>query len=82
MKLLASNGLVSRSEYGEAKSVLDAAALTDLAAAAGAILQLLYYIMLVRAWAPAEPARLAQGWPKFGDSDELRPAFPGAGRGV
>jgi uncharacterized protein len=47
MKLLASNGLVSRSEYGEAKSVLDAAALTYLAAAAGAILQLLYYIMLV-----------------------------------
>ena len=47
MKLLASNGLVSRGEYGEAKSVLDAAALTYLAAAAGAILQLLYYIMLV-----------------------------------
>ena len=47
MKLLAANGLVSRSEYGEAKSVLDAAALTYLAAAAGAILQLLYYIMLV-----------------------------------
>lgn len=47
MKLLAANRLVSRSEYGEAKSVLDAAALTYLAAAAGAILQLLYYLMLV-----------------------------------
>jgi len=47
MKLLASNQLVSRSEYGAAKSVLDAAALTYLAAAAGAILQLLYYIMLL-----------------------------------
>ncbi len=48
MKLLAGNNLVSRSEYGEAKSVLDAAALTYLAAAAGAILQLLYYIMLAQ----------------------------------
>jgi Zn-dependent membrane protease YugP len=47
MKLLAANGLVSRAEYGEAKSVLDAAALTYLAAAAGAILQLLYYILLL-----------------------------------
>lgn len=47
MKLLASNGLVTRTEYGAAKSVLDAAALTYLAAAAGAILQLLYYVMLL-----------------------------------
>lgn len=48
MKLLAANNLVSRTEYGGAKSVLDAAALTYLAAAAGAILQLLYYIMLAQ----------------------------------
>ncbi len=44
--MLAASALVQGSELGEVKNVLDAAALTYVAAAAGAVLQLLYYVML------------------------------------
>ena len=44
--LLASNGLVSSNEIGPAKKVLDAAALTYVAAAATAILQLVRLLVL------------------------------------
>ncbi len=44
--MLTSSGLVQGNEVKEAKSVLNAAALTYVAAAASAILNLLYYIIL------------------------------------
>ncbi len=47
MKLLTNTGLVDRTEYGQAKSVLTAAAFTYVAGLAVAILNLLYYVMLV-----------------------------------
>jgi hypothetical protein len=47
MKLLTNNGLVDRTEYGQARSVLNAAAFTYVAGLATAVLNLLYYVMLV-----------------------------------
>jgi len=44
--MLGSSALVQGAELGEVKKVLDAAALTYVAAAAGAVLQLTYYVML------------------------------------
>jgi Zn-dependent membrane protease YugP len=46
MQLLTNAGLVDRTEYSQARSVLNAAALTYVAGLAAAILQLLYYVML------------------------------------
>lgn len=47
MQLLTANGLVDRTEYGQARSVLRAAAFTYVAGLAASILNLLYYVMLV-----------------------------------
>lgn len=47
MQLLTANGLVDRTEYGQARSVLNAAAFTYVAGLAASILNLLYYVMLV-----------------------------------
>lgn len=47
MKLLTTTGLVDRTEYGQAKSVLRAAAFTYVAGLAVSIMNLLYYVMLV-----------------------------------
>jgi uncharacterized protein len=47
MQLLTNNGLVDRTEYGQARTVLNAAAFTYVAALAASLLNLLYYIMLV-----------------------------------
>jgi Zn-dependent membrane protease YugP len=47
MVLLTNNGLVDRTEYGQARAVLNAAAFTYVAALAASILNLLYYVMLV-----------------------------------
>ena len=47
MVQLSNLGLVDRTEYGQARSVLNAAALTYIAAFAAALLNLLYYISLV-----------------------------------
>lgn len=47
MKLLSNNGLVDRTEYGQARTVLNAAAFTYVAGLAAALLNLLYYVMLV-----------------------------------
>jgi len=47
MAMLTSNHLIATTEYGQAKSVLDAAALTYVAAAAQAFSQLLYYGFLL-----------------------------------
>jgi len=47
MAMLQTNGLVSRYEYGRAKAVLDAAALTYVAALAQAISNLLYYVFIL-----------------------------------
>jgi Zn-dependent membrane protease YugP len=47
MQLLTTNGLVDRTEYGQARSVLTAAAFTYVAALAASLLNLLYYVMLV-----------------------------------
>jgi hypothetical protein len=47
MAMLSSNHLVATTEYGLAKSVLDAAALTYVAAAAQALSQVLYYGFLL-----------------------------------
>ena len=46
MKLLTNTGLVDRTEYGQARAVLNAAALTYVAGLATAVLQLLYYVSL------------------------------------
>lgn len=47
MQMLTTTGLVDRTEYGEAKSVLRAAAFTYVAGLAVSVLNLLYYISLV-----------------------------------
>jgi uncharacterized protein len=47
MQMLTTTGLVDRTEYGQAKSVLTAAAFTYVAGLAVGILNLLYYVMLV-----------------------------------
>jgi Zn-dependent membrane protease YugP len=47
MQLLTTTGLVDRTEYGEAKSVLRAAAFTYVAGLAAAVLNLLYWVSLV-----------------------------------
>ncbi|MFQ6015101.1 MAG: zinc metallopeptidase [Anaerolineae bacterium] len=49
MQMLRSSGLVSGNEYGRAKSVLDAAALTYVAALAQALATLLYYVFILMA---------------------------------
>ncbi len=46
-ELLERAGLVSRDEYGEVRSMLNAAALTYVAGFAASLLTLLYYLMLV-----------------------------------
>jgi uncharacterized protein len=46
MTLLQSTGLIDRTEYGEARSVLSAAAWTYVAGLAAAVMNLLYYVML------------------------------------
>jgi Zn-dependent membrane protease YugP len=46
MTLLQSTGLIDRTEYGEARSVLTAAAWTYVAGLAAAVMNLLYYVML------------------------------------
>jgi len=47
MKLLTNTGLVDRTEYGQAKRVLTAAAFTYIAGLAVSVMNLLYYMMLV-----------------------------------
>src|SRR3954447_19693404 len=47
MQMLTANGLVDRTEYGQARSVLTAAAFTYIAGLAASLLNLLYYVMLV-----------------------------------
>jgi len=47
MQMLTNTGLVDRTEYGEAKSVLRAAAFTYVAGLAVSVLNLLYYVSLV-----------------------------------
>jgi uncharacterized protein len=47
MQALTANGLVDRTEYGQARSVLTAAAFTYVAGLAVSILNVLYYVMLV-----------------------------------
>ena len=44
MKMLTTSGMVDRTEYAQARSVLTAAALTYVAGAATAVLQLIYWI--------------------------------------
>jgi Zn-dependent membrane protease YugP len=46
MQMLTASGLVDRTEYSQARSVLNAAAWTYVAGLATAVLQLMYYIML------------------------------------
>lgn len=46
MSLLQSTGLIDRTEYGQARSVLNAAAWTYVAGLAAAVANLFYYIML------------------------------------
>ncbi len=46
MQLLTNNGLVDRTEYGQARAVLNAAAFTYVAGLAASVLNLLYYVML------------------------------------
>lgn len=46
-KLLAESGLVTQSEYGDVRTMLNAAALTYVASFAATALQLFYYILLV-----------------------------------
>ncbi len=48
MQVLRTNGLVDQSEYGQARSVLTAAAFTYVAALAVSVLQLLYYVSLLQ----------------------------------
>ena len=47
MQMLTNTGLVDRTEYAQARSVLNAAAFTYVAGLAASILNLLYYVMLV-----------------------------------
>jgi Zn-dependent membrane protease YugP len=47
MQMLTANGLVDRTEYGQARSVLTAAAFTYIAGLAASLLNLLYWVMLV-----------------------------------
>jgi len=47
MKLLTNTGLVDRTEYGQARTVLTAAAFTYIAGLAVSVMNLLYYVMLV-----------------------------------
>lgn len=47
MKLLTNTGLVDRTEYGQARSVLTAAAFTYVAGLAASVINLLYYVMLI-----------------------------------
>lgn len=46
-QLLESNGVVTPSEYGDVRNMLNAAALTYVAGFASALLNLLYYVLLV-----------------------------------
>ena len=46
-ELLEANGVVTRDEFGGVRDMLNAAALTYVASFAGALLNLLYYVMLV-----------------------------------
>ena len=46
MQLLTNNGLIDRTEYGQARSVLNAAAFTYIAGLLASVLNLLYYVML------------------------------------
>lgn len=46
MQMLTNTGLVDRTEYGQARSVLTAAAFTYVAGLAASVLNLLYYVML------------------------------------
>lgn len=46
-QLLETNGVVTRDEFGGVRDMLNAAALTYVASFAGALLNLLYYVMLV-----------------------------------
>jgi Zn-dependent membrane protease YugP len=46
-QLLENNGIVTPSEYGEVRTMLNAAALTYVAGFAASALQLVYYVMLV-----------------------------------
>jgi hypothetical protein len=46
LNLLTSSGFITRAEYGSTQAVLNAAALTYLAAALAAIMQLIYFILL------------------------------------
>ncbi len=48
MQVLKNNGLVAQSEYGEARSVLTAAAFTYVAALAVSVLNLLYWVSLLQ----------------------------------
>ena len=47
MVQLTNLGLVDRTEYGQARKVLNAAALTYIAGFAAALLNLMYYVLLV-----------------------------------
>jgi uncharacterized protein len=47
MQMLTTTGLVDRTEYGQARSVLTAAAFTYIAGLAVSVMNLLYYVMLV-----------------------------------
>lgn len=47
MQLLTNSGLVDRTEYGQARMVLNAAAFTYIAALAASVLNLLYWVSLV-----------------------------------
>lgn len=47
MVQLTNSGIVDRTEYGQARTVLNAAALTYVAGFAAALLNLMYYVMLV-----------------------------------
>jgi len=46
MTMLQTAGLIDRTEYGEARSVLTAAAWTYVAGLAGAVMNLIYYVMM------------------------------------
>jgi hypothetical protein len=46
LNLLSSSGFITQAEYGSTQAVLNAAALTYLAAALAAIMQLIYFILL------------------------------------
>ena len=48
MTILSSGGYLAGDEVGSARKVLNAAAMTYVAATAAAIMQLLYYVMMAR----------------------------------